>query len=157
MKVKELVRNSCIFEIHCCYYHHLWCHSTFTVANIENTKTVLVLKKLFFQFFSCWKFSILHRLAEEEELRKIGAFDGRRMSEYAQCWPLLGKRQEILYKLYKILGKKIWKENMNKWLLWTRISKVSAPPRDFAVFWQICRVSLIIQININTINTIMVC
>ena len=90
-----LLLSSSVFSLHF-YCRKYW-----------KQKNSVGFEEAVFQFFSCWKFSILHRLAEEEELRKIGAFDGRRMSEYAQCWPLLGKRQEILYKLYKILGKNL--------------------------------------------------
>ena len=91
VKVKELVSNSCIFEIHCCYYHHLCCHYCQQFA-------IWFWSCVFSIFCCCWKFGILHPgLAEEEELRKIGAFDGRRMSEYAQCCSPSQETRDILF------------------------------------------------------------
>ena len=99
VKVKELVRNSCIFEIHCCYYHHLCCHCIlhFTFEQMEYIWNSLDFEA--FQFFVVGILAFYIRWLVEEELRKIGAFDGRRMSEYAQCCPACQETQEIFWKI----------------------------------------------------------
>ena len=52
-----------------------------------------------FQFFVVGILAFYIRWLVEEELRKIGAFDGRRMSEYAQCCPPCQETQEIFWKI----------------------------------------------------------